>query len=142
MRSVVAATSRADEWQERWYIRARVEAQRQPLSLQRSEGHFQLQRQSHLIQALKKLIGSVCTINVHCIQCATAPTSTGTNRTKGISRIMVSVVQTRKTCCPEITSFWNSKWKGTNNAGLLSVRLALVAYWTSYLQFGARRCVR
>ena len=37
---------------------------------------------------------------------------------------------------------WNTKWKGTNNAGLLSVRLAPVAYWTSYLQFGARRCVR
>src|ERR1700724_2575275 len=68
------------------------------------------------------------------------PSSTGTNRTKGIWRIMVSVVPTRKTCCPEITSFWNTKWKGTNNAGLPSVRLAPVAYWTSYLQFGARRC--
>ena len=25
---------------------------------------------------------------------------------------MVSVVPTRKTCCLEITSFWNTRWKG------------------------------
>src|SRR5260370_33045459 len=30
----------ADEWHKRWNIRASVEAQRQPLSLQRSEVHF------------------------------------------------------------------------------------------------------
>jgi hypothetical protein len=32
--------ARADEWHKRWNIRARVEAQRQPLSLQGSEDHF------------------------------------------------------------------------------------------------------
>jgi hypothetical protein len=29
---------------------------------------------------------------------------------------------------PEITSFWNTKWNPTNNAGLPSVRLARAAY--------------
>ncbi len=46
------------------------------------------------MQPLKKALYCVCTINVHCIQCATPPSSTGTTRTKGISRIMVSVVPT------------------------------------------------
>src|SRR5271165_573527 len=39
----------ADEWHERWNIRKRVNAQRQPLSLQRGEGHLS-SSQSWLLQ--------------------------------------------------------------------------------------------
>ena len=68
--------------------------------------------------------------------------STGTSTMKSILQSMVSAAPTRKTCCPEITSFWNTKWKGTNNAGLPSVRVAPVAYWTSCLPSGVRRWVQ